>query len=324
MSLLFDLLVLLLALSGLAAIALAAMLARPLKPPPPLASVLDGAPADRHRGAAAAQPLPGARRDVARLSALSVRDRRWKPHRPPRPRIGRRVGPDERDRTGAGERRDRVGRRRFPRPRRLGNPWRRRLYGPARRRSRRPDRGTARRHPASAGVRRALVGRRLRPQDRRPGLWAPRSSVSSCSRPISAIARRRSGSPKPPGVGPRPTCRESSRSRLLARLGIDWPQSLPVLGFATGPGSKKFVTDQYTFRLMASYAAPDDWKGRVRDSQAADQGDRRRGRRADGCAAFSRVLAPLGVRVTVLPGVDHMGLCWRPEAIKAVAAALNA
>jgi hypothetical protein len=39
---------------------------------------------------------------------------------------------------------------------------------------------------------------------------------------------------------------------------------------------------------------------------------------------YRRIPEPLGVRVTLLPGVDHMGLCWRSEAIKAVAAALNA
>ena len=38
----FGLLVWLLALVGVATIVLAALLARPLKPPPPLASVLDG------------------------------------------------------------------------------------------------------------------------------------------------------------------------------------------------------------------------------------------------------------------------------------------
>ena len=51
---------------------------------------------------------------------------------------------------------------------------------------------------------------------------------------------------------------------ILKSFGVDWPQSLPVLAFATGPGAKKFVTDQYTFRLMANYAAPDDWKGALK------------------------------------------------------------
>ncbi len=111
---------------------------------------------------------------------------------------------------------------------------------------------------------------------------------------------------------------------ILGRFGIAWPEALPVLAFATGPGAKKFMTDQYTFQLMASYAAPDDWEaafGRAKapivviaglDDELMD------------APAFARVLEPIGVQVALIPGVDHMGLCWRPAAIKAVVAALNA
>ena len=40
-------------------------------------------------------------------------------------------------------------------------------------------------------------------------------------------------------------------------------------------------------------------------------------------AAYQRELSPLGVPVTILPSVDHMGVCWRPEAMKAIVAAMN-
>jgi pimeloyl-ACP methyl ester carboxylesterase len=110
---------------------------------------------------------------------------------------------------------------------------------------------------------------------------------------------------------------------ILTRFGIEWPQSLPVLAFATGPGAKKFVTDQYTFRLMTSYAAPDDWKGAFRRAKAPIDVIAGADDELMDAEAFRRVLAPLGVRVTRIPGIDHMGLCWRPEAIKAVGAALN-
>ena len=33
------------------------------------------------------------------------------------------------------------------------------------------------------------------------------------------------------------------------------------------------------------------------------------------------VRSPLGVPVTIVPGVDHMGIVYRPEAVKAVLAA---
>ena len=110
---------------------------------------------------------------------------------------------------------------------------------------------------------------------------------------------------------------------VLARFGIDWPQSLPVLAFATGPGAKKFVTDQYTFRLMTSYAAPDDWEGAFRRAKSPIDVIAGADDELMDAEAYRRVLTPLGVRATVMPGVDHMGLCWRPEAIKAVVAALN-
>ena len=39
--------------------------------------------------------------------------------------------------------------------------------------------------------------------------------------------------------------------------------------------------------------------------------------------AYSRVLPPLGADVTIVPGVDHMGIVYRPEAIKAIVAAMT-
>jgi pimeloyl-ACP methyl ester carboxylesterase len=111
---------------------------------------------------------------------------------------------------------------------------------------------------------------------------------------------------------------------ILARLGIDWPKALPVLAFATGHGASKFVTDQYTFRLMESYAAPDDWAQAFKRAKAPITVISGLDDELMDAPAFERVLGPLGVRVSLIPGVDHMGLCWRPEAIGAIVAALNA
>ncbi len=73
---------------------------------------------------------------------------------------------------------------------------------------------------------------------------------------------------------------------------------------------------------MRSYAAPDDWKTAFERTKApifviAGVDDE-----IMDAPAYERALSPLGVRVTILPGIDHMGLCWRPEAIKATVAAL--
>jgi hypothetical protein len=39
--------------------------------------------------------------------------------------------------------------------------------------------------------------------------------------------------------------------------------------------------------------------------------------------AYKRVAAPLGVRVTLLPGVNHMGVVYQPAALAAIAAAVK-
>jgi len=108
----------------------------------------------------------------------------------------------------------------------------------------------------------------------------------------------------------------------LQRLGIDWPQSLPAIAFADGPEAKMFVTSRYSFRLMGNYTAPPDWKaafarakGRITVVGGADD-------ELMDADAYKRVLPPLGVAVTVIPGVDHMGIVYRPEAIKAILAAM--
>jgi pimeloyl-ACP methyl ester carboxylesterase len=109
---------------------------------------------------------------------------------------------------------------------------------------------------------------------------------------------------------------------MLERIGIDWPQSLPAIAFANAPEAKIGVTSQYTFRLMQNYTAPLDWKGaflRAKGRIAVVAG-------ADDelmdAEAYRRELPPLGVAMTILPNVDHMGVVYRPEAIKAILAAI--
>lgn len=324
MSLLFDLLVLLLALSGLAAIALAAMLARPLKPPPPLASVLDGALQIDPEG------LPP-------LSRFQARDGTWLGYRryPSATGAGSRIALLAHGSAGASAQMNAIARG-------LANAGIELVAVDFRGHGASGTRGDvaytgqldddladliAELRGASPGVRLAFVGHSS------GGGYGLRTAAG----PLGAAFER--FVLLAPYLGHRaPTVRITEAARgwatadvpqiiaisILARLGIDWPQSLPVLGFATGPGSKKFVTDQYTFRLMASYAAPDDWKAAFETAKRPIEVIAGADDELMNSSAFSRVLAPLGVRVTVLPGVDHMGLCWRPEAIKAVAAALNA
>jgi pimeloyl-ACP methyl ester carboxylesterase len=45
---------------------------------------------------------------------------------------------------------------------------------------------------------------------------------------------------------------------LLRRLGLRCCEALPVIAFAVAPGSEKFVTSRYSYRLLANFAAPRD------------------------------------------------------------------
>jgi alpha-beta hydrolase superfamily lysophospholipase len=110
---------------------------------------------------------------------------------------------------------------------------------------------------------------------------------------------------------------------MLARLGIDWPQSLPAIAFANPPEAKMFVTSAYSFRLLQNYTAPPDWKGAFERSKgriAVIAGADDELMNAD---AYRRELPPLGAPVTIVPGVDHMGIVYRSEGIRAIVAALN-
>jgi pimeloyl-ACP methyl ester carboxylesterase len=111
-------------------------------------------------------------------------------------------------------------------------------------------------------------------------------------------------------------------SVFLGKLGIVWPQSLPAIAFANMPEAKMFVTSQYSFRLMDNYTAPLDWKAafaRAKERITVVAGAEDELMDAE---AYKRVLPPLGVTVTVLPGVDHMGIVYKAEAIKAILAAM--
>jgi alpha-beta hydrolase superfamily lysophospholipase len=108
---------------------------------------------------------------------------------------------------------------------------------------------------------------------------------------------------------------------ILERLGIDWPQSLPVIAFANRPEAAMATTSRYSFRLLANYGPPPDWKGALQ--AAADKIELIAGLDDElmDAPAYQSVVAPLGVRVTLLPGVNHMGVVHQPAALAANVAA---
>ena len=95
--------------------------------------------------------------------------------------------------------------------------------------------------------------------------------------------------------------------RALGRLGVDRPQSLPAIAFANAPHAELHRADRPEGAFERAWG-----RGSV-IAGAADQ--------LMDAAAYESALSPLGAPVTVLPGVDHMGVCYLPEAIKGILAA---
>ena len=111
---------------------------------------------------------------------------------------------------------------------------------------------------------------------------------------------------------------------MLRRLGITLGEHLPVIAYATDPAAETFLTPVYSFRLLADFGPDFDWK-KTKAALAASAAKIAVVAGADDDLmdgpAFLRELQPLGVQVTLLPNVDHMGTCTQPAALAAVVAA---
>ena len=108
----------------------------------------------------------------------------------------------------------------------------------------------------------------------------------------------------------------------LERIGVDWPQTLPVIAFANAPNARS-VTPRYSFRLLANYGPPRDWKGAIeatKDRVEIIAGAKDELMDADG---YKNAIAPLGMRVTILPDVDHIGGVYQPAALKTIVATFD-
>jgi pimeloyl-ACP methyl ester carboxylesterase len=109
----------------------------------------------------------------------------------------------------------------------------------------------------------------------------------------------------------------------LKRVGLDWGQSLPTIAFADAPEAGMAVTSRYSFRLQINYGPPQDWQGALRSSPgriALIAGERDELMDAE---AYQRVAPPLGPSVTLLPDVDHMGVVYASPALRAVVDAVT-
>ncbi|MGD0722643.1 MAG: alpha/beta fold hydrolase [Roseiarcus sp.] len=110
---------------------------------------------------------------------------------------------------------------------------------------------------------------------------------------------------------------------LLTRLGVDWAQAMPVIAFAIAPDRVKFVTPRYSWRLLSNFAAPWDWKrGFAATAAPIDVivGDDDEMMYVD---RYEPALSPYAAttRVRRVADVDHIGILHRPGALAAIVAA---
>ncbi len=106
---------------------------------------------------------------------------------------------------------------------------------------------------------------------------------------------------------------------ILNRLGIDWFNGLPIVAFATSPKAPN-LTSVYSFRLAVDFGAPRDYLAALGHSTkpvallvgGADE------------LFFPERFAPLlrpvrpDLKITVVPGIGHIGMTVTPKAIAAV------
>jgi len=111
--------------------------------------------------------------------------------------------------------------------------------------------------------------------------------------------------------------------RGLAGLGLDWPQSLPVIAFANAPEAARFVTSQYSYRLLMNYGPPTDWKGAFQASSGRIQVIAGEKDELMDAPAYKTAVEPLGAKVSLVPEVDHMGIVYQPAALAAIVAAVK-
>lgn len=113
--------------------------------------------------------------------------------------------------------------------------------------------------------------------------------------------------------------------RVLHRLGLECCESLPVIAFAVPPGSEKYVTTEYSFRLLANFTAPTDLDGafrRLKMPTTIIAGSADELMQSDQYAEIVRGITP-AIDVKIVPGLGHMDMLHTPAAIDAISGAFK-
>ena len=121
-----------------------------------------------------------------------------------------------------------------------------------------------------------------------------------------------------PGLWAAPDIPRIIALTMLGRLGIDWANALPAIAFANRPEAAMATVSRYSYRLMIDYGPPLDWEGALKSAASKIELIAGLDDALMDAEAYQRAVAPLGPRVTLLPGVDHMGIVYQPAALDAI------
>ncbi|WP_420133335.1 alpha/beta hydrolase [Rhodopseudomonas sp.] len=103
----------------------------------------------------------------------------------------------------------------------------------------------------------------------------------------------------------------------LRGFGIACCDQLPVIAFAVPPGSGKYVTSAYSFRLLTGFGPSRDFRT---DLATATSPITVMAGAADELMRPENYQSTMGerVRVKLLPGIDHMGIVADPAALSSI------
>jgi alpha-beta hydrolase superfamily lysophospholipase len=105
---------------------------------------------------------------------------------------------------------------------------------------------------------------------------------------------------------------------VLRRLGLPWAESLPTVAFAVPPDSAKILNASYSYRLMVDFAASRDFRT---DLAAATRPIAIFAGSADELMLPGKYQEAVGNRATVriIDGINHMGIVGDPAAVSVIA-----
>jgi non-heme chloroperoxidase len=113
--------------------------------------------------------------------------------------------------------------------------------------------------------------------------------------------------------------------KLLNKLGIRWFNGLPIIAFAVDPHASVPLDVTYSYRMQETFTAPQDAIARlssIKQPLAVLVGSEDELLYADRFAPLINRERP-DVPVTLVPGVDHMGMVTDPRALAAIATTIS-